>query len=423
MSSLDAVSGAGEDQGTNVKPANFLDIGGGASAEVMSNSLEIVLSDPQVESVLINVYGGITSCEQVAKGILEALDELGSSKPIVVRFDGNAAAEGLNILAQAGRANLHVAQTMEEAAQQAAREDGAPVIVQGMTGHQGMTHTARMLKAGTNIVGGVNARKAGLDVTFPEAKNGEDATIHVFANCSEAIEATGAKASVVFVPPRFAKDAVVEAIEAGIELIVVITEGIPVADSAYFVELALRKGVRIVGPNCPGLLTLPSSKDAKGCNLGIIPDGIVSRGPLGLVSKSGTLTYQLMGELSDIGFTACLGAGGDPIVGTTLQEALEAFENDEATKAVVMIGEIGGSAEQDAAKWASEHMTKPVVAYIAGFTAPEGKQMGHAGAIVSGGKGTAQDKKEALEAVGIRVGRTPGQTAEIMREVLASQSL
>ena len=281
-------------------------------------------------------------------------------------------------------------------------EDGAPVIVQGMTGHQGMTHTARMLKAGTNIVGGVNARKAGLDVTFPEAKNGEDATIHVFANCSEAID---------------------EAIEAGIELIVVITEGIPVADSAYFVELALRKGVRIVGPNCPGLLTLPSSKDAKGCNLGIIPDGIVSRGPLGLVSKSGTLTYQLMGELSDIGFTACLGAGGDPIVGTTLQEALEAFENDEATKAVVMIGEIGGSAEQDAAKWASEHMTKPVVAYIAGFTAPEGKQMGHAGAIVSGGKGTAQDKKEALEAVGIRVGRTPGQTAEIMREVLASQSL
>ena len=255
-------------------------------------------------------------------------------------------------------------------------EDGAPVIVQGMTGHQGMTHTARMLKAGTNIVGGVNARKAGLDVTFPEAKNGEDATIHVFANCSEAIEATGAKASVVFVPPRFAKDAVVEAIEAGIELIVVITESIPVADSAYFVELALRKGVRIVGPNCPGLLTLPSSKDAKGCNLGIIPDGIVSRGPLGLVSKSGTLTYQLMGELSDIGFTACLGAGGDP-----------------------------------------------VVAYIAGFTAPEGKQMGHAGAIVSGGKGTAQDKKEALEAVGIRVGRTPGQTAEIMREVLASQSL
>lgn len=224
-------------------------------------------------------------------------------------------------------------------------------------------------------------------------------------------------------PPRFAKDAVVEAIEAGIKLIVVITEGIPVADSAYFVELALRKDVRIVGPNCPGLLTLPSTEGVNGCNLGIIPDGIVSRGPLGLVSKSGTLTYQLMGELSDIGFTACLGAGGDPIVGTTLQEALEAFENDDATKAVVMIGEIGGSAEQDAAKWASEHMTKPVVAYIGGLHRAGRQADGHAGAIVSGGKGTAQDKKEALEAVGIRVGRTPGQTAEIMREVLASKSI
>ena len=200
----------------------------------------------------------------------------------------------------------------------------------------------------------------------------------------------------------------------------VITEGIPVADSAYFVELALRNGVRIVGPNCPGLVTFASSEQTHGVNLGIIPDGIVKRGPLGLVSKSGTLTYQLMGELSDIGFTACLGAGGDPIVGTTLVEALQAFEADENTKAVMMIGEIGGNAEQDAAQWASEHMTKPVVAYIAGFTAPEGKQMGHAGAIVSGGKGTAQDKKEALEAVGIKVGRTPAQAADFMRKAIAA---
>lgn len=298
-------------------------------------------------------------------------------------------------------------------------EDDAPVIVQGMTGHQGMTHTARMLKAGTNIVGGVNPRKAGTSIVFEDA-SGTDVDVPVFATCAEAKASTGAKASVVFVPPRFAKDAVVEAVEAGFEVIVVITEGIPVADSAYFVELALRRGVRIVGPNCPGLMTLPSSADTHGVNLGIIPDGIVARGPLGLVSKSGTLTYQLMGELSDIGFTACLGAGGDPIVGTTLQEALEAFEADPDTKAVMMIGEIGGSAEQDAANWASEHMTKPVVAYIAGFTAPEGKQMGHAGAIVSGGKGTAQDKQEALEAVGIRVGRTPSQAAQYMREALAA---
>lgn len=300
-------------------------------------------------------------------------------------------------------------------------EDNAPVIVQGITGHQGMTHTARMLKAGANIVGGVNPRKAGETLQFEDAE-GNTVNVPVFATCQEAKDATGAQASVVFVPPKFAKDAVVEAVEALFEVVVVITEGIPVADSAYFVELALRKGVRIVGPNCPGLLTLPETADSNGVNLGIIPDGIVSRGPLGLVSKSGTLTYQMMEELSDIGFTACLGAGGDPIVGTTLLEALQAFEADPNTKAVMLIGEIGGNAEQDAARWAAEHMTKPIVAYIAGFTAPEGKQMGHAGAIVSGGKGTAQDKKDALEAVGIKVGRTPSAAAELMREVLASQA-
>lgn len=296
-------------------------------------------------------------------------------------------------------------------------EPQAPVIVQGMTGHQGMTHTARMLEAGTRIVGGVNPRKAGTSVDFETTQG--SISIPVYQSCAEAKEATGAKASVIFVPPRFAKDAMVEAIEAGIELIVVITEGIPVADTAYAVALAQEKGVRIVGPNCPGLITLSADSNARGVNLGIIPDGIVSHGPLGLVSKSGTLTYQLMGELADIGFTACLGAGGDPIVGTTLQEALAEFEQDPETKAVVMIGEIGGAAEQEAAQWAHEHMTKPVVAYIAGFTAPEGKQMGHAGAIVSGGKGGAQDKKEALEAVGIPVGKNPGQTASIVREVLA----
>ncbi|NEG96835.1 succinate--CoA ligase subunit alpha [Bifidobacterium sp. SMB2] len=301
-------------------------------------------------------------------------------------------------------------------------EDGAPVIVQGMTGHQGMTHTARMLAAGTRIVGGVNPRKAGTAVPFTLA-DGTSADIPVYGTCSEAREATGAKASVVFVPPRFAKSAVVEAVEAGIELIVVITEGIPVADTAYFVALARRSGVRIIGPNCPGLATFGSTADADGVNLGIIPDGIVPRGPLGLVSKSGTLTYQLMGELSDIGFTAALGAGGDPIVGTTLLEAVQAFNDDPNTKAVVMIGEIGGSAEQEVAEWAKDHMTKPLVAYIAGFTAPEGKQMGHAGAIVSGGKGTAKEKKAALEAVGIRVGRTPGQTAQIMREVMAARGI
>ena len=301
-------------------------------------------------------------------------------------------------------------------------EDGAPVMVQGMTGHQGMVHTAHMMAAGTNILAGVNARKAGMTVDF-DGPDGQTRHVPVYADCATARQATGARTSVVFVPPRFAKDAMVEAIEAGITLIVVITEGIPVADTAYCVALARERGCRIVGPNCPGLMTMSDRPNGVGVDLGIIPQGIAGRGPLGLVSKSGTLTYQLMGELSSIGFTACLGIGGDPIVGTTMLEALQAFNRDPETKACVMIGEIGGSAEQEAARWASTHMTKPIVAYIAGFTAPEGKQMGHAGAIISGGKGTAADKKEVLESVGIQVGTTPGETARLTRDLLREHAI
>ena len=301
-------------------------------------------------------------------------------------------------------------------------EDGAPVMVQGMTGHQGMVHTAHMMAAGTNILAGVNARKAGMTVDF-DGPDGQARHVPVYADCAAARQATGARTSVVFVPPRFAKDAMVEAIEAGITLIVVITEGIPVADTAYCVALARERGCRIVGPNCPGLMTMSDRPNGVGADLGIIPQGIAGRGPLGLVSKSGTLTYQLMGELSSIGFTACLGIGGDPIVGTTMLEALQAFNRDPETKACVMIGEIGGSAEQEAAHWASTHMTKPIVAYIAGFTAPEGKQMGHAGAIISGGKGTAADKKEVLESVGIKVGTTPGETARLTRDLLREHAI
>ena len=301
-------------------------------------------------------------------------------------------------------------------------EDDASVMVQGMTGHQGMVHTARMMAAGTNILAGVNARKAGMTIDF-DGPDGQTRQVPVYADCAAARQATGARTSVVFVPPRFAKDAMVEAIEAGITLIVVITEGIPVADTAYCVALARERGCRIVGPNCPGLMTMSDRPNGVGVDLGIIPQGIAGRGPLGLVSKSGTLTYQLMGELSSIGFTACLGIGGDPIVGTTMLEALQAFNRDPETKACVMIGEIGGSAEQEAAHWASTHMTKPIVAYIAGFTAPEGKQMGHAGAIISGGKGTAADKKEVLESVGIQVGTTPGETARLTRDLLREHAI
>ncbi|MES2094362.1 MAG: succinate--CoA ligase subunit alpha [Actinomycetota bacterium] len=283
------------------------------------------------------------------------------------------------------------------------------VIVQGITGGEGTKHTALMLKAGTRVVGGVNARKAGTTVSHG------DVELPVFGTMVEAIAATGADVSIVFVPPAFAKDAVLEAIEAGIPLVVVITEGIPIQDAAEFWATAKASGTtRIIGPNCPGIITPGESL------VGITPANITGKGPIGLVSKSGTLTYQMMYELRDLGFSTAIGIGGDPIIGTTHIDALAAFEADPDTKAIVMIGEIGGDAEERAADYIKAHVTKPVVGYVAGFTAPEGKTMGHAGAIVSSGAGTAQGKKEALEAAGVKVGKTPSETASLMREVLAS---
>jgi succinyl-CoA synthetase alpha subunit len=238
--------------------------------------------------------------------------------------------------------------------------------------------------------------------------------IPVFNNVADAMAATGADVSVVFVPPAFARGAVLEAIDASIPLCVVITEGIPVQDSARFFQHAQNLGTtRLIGPNCPGLISPGQS------NAGIIPATITGRGPIGLVSKSGTLTYQMMYELSDIGFSTCVGIGGDPIIGTTHIDALAAFEADPSTEAIVMIGEIGGDAEERAAAFIADNVSKPVVGYVAGFTAPEGKTMGHAGAIVSGSSGTAAAKQEALEAVGVRVGRTPSATARLMREIIA----
>ncbi len=285
------------------------------------------------------------------------------------------------------------------------------VIVQGITGGEGTKHTARMLAAGTQVVGGVNARKAGTTVSHTDA-DGNAVELPVFGTVAEAMEQTGANVSVLFVPPAFTKDAVVEAIDAKIELAVIITEGVPVQDSAEFWAYAQGKDTRLIGPNCPGIIT-PGEALA-----GITPATIAGKGPVGLVSKSGTLTYQMMFELRDFGFSTAIGIGGDPIIGTTHIDALEAFENDPETKAIVMIGEIGGDAEEKAAAYISEHVTKPVVGYVAGFTAPEGKTMGHAGAIVSDGAGTAQGKKEALEAAGVKVGKTPSETASLMREIL-----
>jgi succinyl-CoA synthetase alpha subunit len=279
------------------------------------------------------------------------------------------------------------------------------VIVQGMTGSEGLKHTRRMVASGTQVVGGVNPRKAGEQVDG----------IPVFGTVAEAVKETGADVSVIFVPPRFARGAVEESIDAAVPLVVVITEGIPVHDTAAFFARSQRAGTtRIIGPNCPGLITPGRS------NAGIIPADITRAGRVGLVSKSGTLTYQMMYELRDIGFSTAVGIGGDPVIGTTHIDCLAAFQDDPGTDAVVMIGEIGGDAEERAADFIQANVTKPVVGYVAGFTAPEGKTMGHAGAIVSGSSGTAQAKKDALEAAGVRVGRTPSETARLVREVVTS---
>ncbi len=288
--------------------------------------------------------------------------------------------------------------------------EASRVIVQGITGGEGTKHSTKMLAAGTNIVGGVNARKAGTTVTI----GGKE--LSVFGTVEQAMKETGADVSVVFVPPKFAKDAVIEAIDAEIPLVVVITEGIPVHDSAYFWAHARAKGnrTRIIGPNCPGIISPGKS------NAGIIPADIAGPGRIGLVSKSGTLTYQMMYELREFGFSTAIGIGGDPIIGTTHIDALAAFQDDPETQAIVMIGEIGGDAEERAAEFIKANVTKPVVGYVAGFTAPEGKTMGHAGAIVSGSAGTAQAKKEALEAAGVKVGKTPSETAALMREIVAA---
>jgi succinyl-CoA synthetase alpha subunit len=285
------------------------------------------------------------------------------------------------------------------------------IIVQGITGSEGRKHGARMITAGSNVVGGTNPRKAGQTVELA----GQE--VPVFGTVADAMAATGADVSVVFVPETGTKAAVIEAIDARMPLVIVITEGIPVHDTAYFWAYATEKGnfTRIVGPNCPGIASPGKS------NAGIIPADITTEGRIGLVSKSGTLTYQMMYELRDIGFSTAVGIGGDPIIGTTHIDCLRAFQDDPETDAIVMIGEIGGDAEERAAAYIEKNVTKPVVAYVAGFTAPEGKTMGHAGAIISGSAGTAQAKKEALEKVGVRVGRTPSETARLVREVMQTQ--
>jgi succinyl-CoA synthetase alpha subunit len=281
-------------------------------------------------------------------------------------------------------------------------DENTRVVVQGITGAEGTFHAGRNLAYGTSIVAGVTPGKGG--------QKALDNKVPVFDTVSEAVAETDATASMIFVPARFAADAIYEAVDAGCSLVVCITEGIPARDMARVYPYVRARGVRLIGPNCPGLISPGKA------NLGIIPPEITGPGPIGLVSRSGTLTYQVMNETwrAGVGQTSCVGIGGDPIVGTNFIDTLAAFEADPETEAIIMIGEIGGDEEEKAAAFVSENVTKPVTAYIAGFQAPEGKRMGHAGAIVSGSKGTASAKKEALEAHGIRVGINPTEAAELV---------
>ena len=432
MSTLDVVNQVG---GT---AANFLDIGGGANADVMAAALDVINHDENVRSILVNIFGGITRGEEVAKGIVEGLGRVELRAPIVIRLDGTNAEEGRQIILDAGipASKLISKATMLEAAREAVRiangeggadatrGGGAPgrkwsifvdqdtkVIVQGLTGGQGKFHGLRNRDYGTQVVGGVTPGKGGQDVEG----------IPVFDSVADAVAATGATASFVAVPPKAAPAAILEAAEAGIGFVVCITEGIPAQDEALVFNTLVRDfpGTRLLGPNCPGIIS-PGK-----CNIGITPSDIAqlptADGPnVGIVSRSGTLTYQALYELQQngIGVSTCVGIGGDPVPGTSFVDCLAEFEKDPETHAIIMFGEIGGSAEEEAAEFVTANVTKPMSAYIAGVTAPAGRKMGHAGAIVSGGKGTAQGKMDALAAAGVKVGLNPTEAGELMAEIV-----
>lgn len=284
------------------------------------------------------------------------------------------------------------------------------LVVQGITGRDGSFHTTQMIEYGTQVVAGVTPGKGGQ--TFDGA-GGKD--VPIFDCMDEAVEATGANTSVIYVPPAFAAGAIMEAVDSGVDLVVAITEGVPVLDMARAHAFARDRGVRILGPNCPGLLSPGKSK------VGILPAQIVTEGPIGVVSRSGTLTYEAVFQLTSVGLgqTTCVGIGGDPLIGTNFIDCLEAFEADPDTRAVVMIGEIGGTDEQEAAEYVSQHMSKPVVGFIAGQTAPPGRQMGHAGAIISGAAGTAEEKMKAFQDNGIAVAKRPKDIVGLIQEALA----
>ena len=443
MSTLDVVAQAGG------KPANFLDAGGGSKAEAITQAVEVILSDEKVTAVLFNIFGGITRCDEVAKGLIEAFDQIKPTVPFVVRLDGTNDKEGRALLAEADLPNVFAEATMLGAAKRVVElagdsgtrrargrdrparrghrdrdrrgrrpsgggclmailvDNDTKLCVSGITGREGTFHAMNNKRYGTQVVSGVTPGKGGQDVEG----------VPVFNTFHDAVAETGANTAMIFVPPRFAADSILEAEDAGIALVIAITEGIPAHDELrVYNHLLGNPDCRLIGPNCPGILSPGKA------NVGIIPASFFKEGNVGVVSRSGTLTYQIGNELAQSGFgnSSIVGIGGDPVPGSSFIDIIELFEADDETELIVMAGEIGGSAEEEAADFIAEHVSKPVVAYIAGFTAPPGKTMGHAGAIVSGTKGTAAAKAEALEAKGVRVGRTPTEVAEIAADIAGS---
>ena len=424
MSTLDVVNQVGGEA------ANFLDIGGGANADVMAAALEVINFDQNVKSIFINIFGGITRGEEVAKGIVEALAprRAAGADGDPPRRDQRRGGPGdpRRRGHPAGQAAIRTddARRRPRGGRARQRREGlidmaifvdehTKVIVQGLTGGQGRFHGLRNRDYGTQIVGGVTPGKGGQDVDG----------IPIFDSVADAVAATGADASFVAVPPKFAPGAILEAAGAGIAFVVCITEGIPAQDEAKVFNTLLRDfpGTRLLGPNCPGIIS-PGK-----CNIGITAGEIAqlptAAGPnVGIVSRSGTLTYQALYELKQkgIGVSTCVGIGGDPVPGTNFIDCLSEFEADPETHAIMMIGEIGGSAEEEAAEYITASVTKPMSAYIAGVTAPAGRKMGHAGAIVSGGKGTAQGKMDALAAAGVKVGLNPTEAGDLMADIVAA---
>ena len=399
------------------EPANFLDVGGGASPEQIENAFRILSSDPSVKAVFINVFGGILRVDRLAEGIIGAVRKLGLTLPVVLRAEGTNVEQGKKMLAESGLPTDHGRRHGRRRAQGGGAREGAEgvsvlvdrntrVVVQGITGKEGAFHAARCKEYGTKVVGGVTPGKGG---TTHEG-------FAVWNTVEEAVQKEGADCALIFVPPPAAADAIMEAAAAGVPLVICITEGIPVTDMVRAKHFVTGTKSRLIGPNCPGVITPDQAK------IGIMPGHIHKAGAVGVVSRSGTLTYEVVGQLTarGIGQSSCVGIGGDPVNGTSFVDVLRLFNDDPATRAIMMIGEIGGTAEEDAAAFIKAHVKKPVVAFICGQTAPPGRRMGHAGAIIAGGKGTAAEKMKALEMAGATLVRSPADMGATVAKVIGS---